>query len=142
MTSFYIAQILFAPFNARIKNFFGARNTIVISFFFMTLSSLGLGLISHLNDPFVFKYTALCLQFVQGLSDVLLQITCYTIITSVFKDNITKYIVYIEIVVNMGLGIGPSIGSAVYGNLHFAGTMYLFAFFDFIGMIICIVFIP
>jgi hypothetical protein len=42
----------------------------------------------------------------------------------------------------MGLGIGPSIGSAVYGTLHFAGTMYLFAFFDFIGMIICIFCIP
>jgi MFS family permease len=133
---------LFAPFNARIKNYLGAKNTIVISFFFITISSFGFGLISHLNDPFIFKYTALFLQFIQGLSDVLLQITCYTIITSVFRDDITQYIVYIEIVVYMGLGIGPSIGSSVYSNLHFEGTMYLFAFFDLIGMIICILCIP
>ena len=54
----------------------------------------------------------------------------------------TRYIVYIEIVVSVGLGIGPSIGSAVYGHFKYAWTMYLFGFIDMIGMFICIFCIP
>jgi hypothetical protein len=42
----------------------------------------------------------------------------------------------------MGLGIGPSIGSAMFSYLEYAGTMYLFGFFDLIGMLICIFCIP
>lgn len=46
----------------------------------------------------------------------MLQITCYTVITTVFSDNVMKYISYIEIVVGAGLAMGPAIG-AVFDNL-------------------------
>jgi hypothetical protein len=34
-----------------------------------------------------------------------------------FSEDVMKYIAYIEIVVGLGLGIGPTLGSAVYGPL-------------------------
>jgi MFS family permease len=83
----------------------------------MTTSTFGLGLIGLYDDPILFKYTAIVLRFFQGTGDTLLQITCYSIITNVFSDDIMKYITYIEITVGVGLGLGPSLGSAVYGTL-------------------------
>lgn len=53
-----------------------------------------------------------------------------------------KYITYIEIVVGVGLGLGPAIGSFVYGSLQYSGTMYLFGFINFFGMFICFSCIP
>jgi hypothetical protein len=46
-----------------------------------------------------------------------LQITCYSIITSVFKDELIKFIIYIEITAGLGLTLGPAIGSLIFGTL-------------------------
>jgi MFS family permease len=80
----------------------------------LTSTTIGLGLISMLGDSTTFFMLASILRFLQGTGDVLLQITCYSVITSMFKDDISKYIVYIEIAAGIGLGLGPSIGSLVY----------------------------
>jgi len=73
-----------------------------------------------------------------------LQITCYSIITSVFKDDLIKYITYIEIIAGLGLTLGPCIGSLIYGTFHFGFeyTMYAFGIINAIGMVICMLLIP
>jgi MFS family permease len=53
-----------------------------------------------------------------------------------------KYISYIEIVVGMGLALGPCIGSVFYSQLRYAWTMYMFGFFNAAAMILCYWFIP
>ena len=83
----------------------------------MTTTTFGLGLISKIDTPNTFKYSAVVLRFFQGQGDVLLQVTCYSVITNMFSEDVMKYIAYIEIVVGLGLGIGPTLGSAVYGSL-------------------------
>lgn len=83
----------------------------------MTTTTFGLGLISMIDSPNAFKYSAVVLRFFQGQGDVLLQVTCYSVITNMFSEDVMKYIAYIEIVVGLGLGIGPTLGSAVYGTL-------------------------
>ena len=50
---------------------------------------------------------------------MLLQITCYSVVTSTFSNDIVRYIGYIEIAAGVGLGLGPSIGSVVFGLLGF-----------------------
>lgn len=47
---FSVAQIVFAPFNSIIKNFFGSKNTILIGFFMMTITTFGLGWISMIEN--------------------------------------------------------------------------------------------
>ena len=63
LSIFSVAQIVFAPFNAMIKNYFGSKNTILFGFSLMTLTTFGLGAIANLSDTDAFKYTGLALRF-------------------------------------------------------------------------------
>ena len=49
---------------------------------------------------------------------------------------------YIEIFVGIGLGAGPFIGSAVYGFIGYANTMYLFGALNAIAMGFCMYALP
>jgi len=76
------------------------------------------------------------------LGNIIIEITCFSIGTFIYRDNVTWVVRYAEMLVGFGLGIGPIIGSAVYEYLSYEGTMYLFAFFDIVALIICFIFIP
>lgn len=108
----------------------------------LTATTFGLGIISHIDDPYTFKITGMVLRFIQGQGDVLLQITSYTIITSVYKEDQLKYIGYIEVVVGLGLAMGPTIGATVYSTLDYSGTMYLFGMLNLLTTLICFWVIP
>jgi len=97
---------------------------------------------NYIDNANTFKYVGIAIRFFMGQGDILLQITCYTVITSVFSDNVMKYISYIELVVGMGLALGPAIGSVVYGVLNYDGTMYFFGGLNTIAMLCCYFFIP
>lgn len=142
IAAFSVAQIVFAPFNSIIKNFFGSKNTIIFGFFLMTITTFGLGWISMISNSQTFKYVAVVVRFFQGQGDIMLQITSYTIITTIYSDNIMKYISYIEITVGMGLGLGPAIGSVIDGQVGYAWTMYIFGILNAVAMIICFFFLP
>ena len=114
---FSIAQVIFAPFNSVIKNKLGAKNAVLVGFGLLTISTFGLGAISNFTDPHLFKYFAVGLRFIQGQGDIMLQITCYTLITQMYVEDIMNMIRYIEICVGLGLGLGPFVGSLVYKDL-------------------------
>lgn len=114
----------------------------MIGFILVSVSTAGLGLISNIKSPKSFKYAAIVLRFFQGQGDVLLQITCYSVVTSTFSNDIVRYIGYIEIAAGIGLGLGPSIGSIVFGLTDFQWTMYFFAGLNVFALIICYLFIP
>lgn len=139
---FSVAQIVFAPFNSLIKNALGAKNTIILGFFLLTLTTFALGVVSLISNATIFKYVAVVVRFFQGLGDILLQVTSYTVITQIFSDEVMKYISYIEIVVGVGLGLGPAIGSIVYAQVQYAWTMYFFGVLNLGGLISCVFLIP
>ena len=120
-----------------IKNAIGSKNTIVIGFFFLTITTFALGWIAVIKNAEMFKYVAVVVRFFQGLGDILLQVTSYTVITTVFSDNVMKYISYIEITVGLGLGLGPALGSVIDTQVGYEWTMYIFGFLNLIGMILC-----
>lgn len=72
LSVFSVAQIIFAPFNAMIKNKLGSKNAIVIGFGILTITTYGLGAVSYVTDPHMFKWIAVVLRFFQGQGDVLL----------------------------------------------------------------------
>ena len=137
-----MAQIVFAPFNSIIKNALGSKNTIVIGFFLLTITTFALGWIAAISNAQTFKYVAVVVRFFQGLGDILLQVTSYTVITTVFSDDVMKYISYIEITVGLGLGLGPALGSVICTQVGYQWTMYIFGFLNLVGMIICQFYIP
>ena len=49
--------------------------------------------------------------------NIIKSITCYSIITTVFKDELIKFITYIEITAGLGLTLGPALGSLIFGTL-------------------------
>ena len=83
---FSVAQVVFAPFNALIKNYLGSKNTIIVGFVLMTSTTYGLGALKHITDASTFTNVGILLRFFQGQGDILLQITCYTVITNVFSE--------------------------------------------------------
>lgn len=55
-----------------IKNAIGSKNTILIGFFLLTITTFALGWISVIKDAQIFKYVAVVVRFFQGLGDILL----------------------------------------------------------------------
>jgi MFS family permease len=47
---FSIASIIFAPFNSFIKNKIGSKNSIILGFIMMGITTFGLGLITWINS--------------------------------------------------------------------------------------------
>ena len=92
LSIFSVAQIVFAPFNAWIKNKMGAKNTLLIGFVMITVTTFGLGLLSLIKNSQSFLIVALILRFFQGQGDVFLQFVGYSIICTVFADDIMKHI--------------------------------------------------
>jgi MFS family permease len=85
----------------------------------------------------MFYKAGLILRTVQGQGDILLQFTAYAIITSVFSDNIIKYIGYVEIIAGVGLSIGPLLGGFIYKDLDYQGTMFFFGTLNLFVLILC-----
>lgn len=139
---FSIAQILFSPLNTYIKNWMGAKNTMIFGFALMTAMSFGLGLIAEIKNPWTFFLIAVFLRFFQGMGDAVLQITAYSMITALYQDQMMKYIGYIEIAIGIGLGMGPTVGSVVYSYVNYDGTMYFFGVINLVGVLICFLLIP
>ena len=133
---------MFAPFNAWIKNKMGAKNTLLIGFVMITVTTFGLGLLSMIKNSQSFLIVALILRFFQGQGDVFLQFVGYSIICTVFADDIMKHIAYIEIAVGLGLGVGPLIGGWLYHAAGYEITMFVFGGFNLVTMIYCWINIP
>lgn len=139
---FSVAQIVFAPFNAVIKNRLGSKNAIILGFLFLSGTTFGIGLLADMPVADEFKYTGMALRFFQGAGDILLQITIYTVVSEVFSDNLTAAITKIEITVGLGLGLGPFIGGVVYNKLGFKGTMFMFGGLNSFALVMCFVCMP
>ena len=56
---------------------------------------------------------------------------------NIFSDRIEEIIRFIEIYAGLGVGLGPFIGSFVYGYVGYEYTMYVFGLFNLVILIIC-----
>lgn len=117
---------MLAPFTSSLKNFFGTKNAIIGALFVEALCIVLIGVVSTVNDPATFKWFAIILRFAEGLADMLLQVSSYTTITYVFQEEVMKYCAITEIFLALGLQFGPFIGEAIYAQLHFRLSLYVF----------------
>ena len=85
---------------------------------------------------------AVVLRFFQGQGNVLLQITCYTVITNIYSGDIMNCIGYLEIAVGVDLGAGPTLGSLFNSKCSYAVTMYVFGVLNLVALFICGFMIP
>ena len=61
---------------------------------------------------------------------------------NIFSDQIEDVIRYIEIFCGVGIGLGPFIGSLVYGFIGYEYTMYIFGTFNVAALILCYFSLP
>lgn len=123
---FSAAQLMLAPYTSSLKNFFGTKSSIIGALFVEAMCIVLIGAVSTVNDPFAFKWFAIMLRFVEGLADMLLQVSSYTTITYVFQENVMKYCAITEIFLALGLQFGPFIGEAIYSKLEFRDSLFVF----------------
>lgn len=85
------------------------------------------------------------MRFLQGVGDNLLGITCFCIVTQIFRDEMMLYVGYAEVAINIGLGIGPILGQATYDIFQthrFEKTMYVFAVINLAMVGLCYFLFP
>tara|TARA_B110000285_G_C15026383_1_gene564388 strand:+ start:46 stop:330 length:285 start_codon:yes stop_codon:yes gene_type:complete len=58
-----VGQVVFSPFNSKLKNKIGAKNQILIGLFLVGITSLVLGLLSLVEDGTNFYIAAMFLRF-------------------------------------------------------------------------------
>ena len=71
-----------------------------------------------------------------------MQFTAYAMITSVFKDNLMKYIGYVEITAGLGLSAGPLLGGLLFTDLDYTGTLFFFGAINLFVLLLCQYLIP
>lgn len=96
--------------NAYIKNYLGAKNTVMIGFALLAFNSIGLGLITHVSHANAYVWLSCLMRFMQGFGDNMINITGFCILTQVFRDEMMLYIGYAELAIGLGLGMGPMLG--------------------------------
>lgn len=114
----------------------------MLGFVMMTLSTFALGWIAMIENSRTFQYIAMVTRFFQGLGDIMLQITCYNVMTTVFYDDVLRQISYIELIVGLGLGLGPTIGSILFTALGYEWTMYTFGFINTAALFVVYILLP
>lgn len=119
---FHLSQILWSFWNASLRNKIGSKNLILLGLFLLMISALCLGLIALSKDGSQFVTFALIARFVMGVGDMMIQMTCYCIVTSIFNDEMLKHIGFLEISSAIGRSIGPFLGGFIIDGMGYAAT--------------------
>lgn len=72
-----------------------------------------IGAIAKIDDATTFKWIAIAIRFVQGLGDMVMQVSCFATVTYTFSENVIKYAAMVEVSIGLGLAIGPAFGNVV-----------------------------
>jgi predicted MFS family arabinose efflux permease len=72
----------------------------------------------------------------------MIQITCYSIITQMFADDIMKYLSYLEICAGFGGTIGNLLAGILYEKIDYMYTMVVFWAIMFLAYLVSLALIP
>lgn len=120
----------------------GTKNAIIYGFIVEALCIALIGAAGYLNDADTFKWIAIGLRFIQGLGDMMMQVSAFSLVTYTFSDNVIKYCAMVEISIGVGQAIGPFLGNGINKALKFTNTMYFFAALCVINIILDIILLP
>ncbi|CAI2366897.1 unnamed protein product [Moneuplotes crassus] len=81
--------------------------------------------ISYLEVPSLVVFFCLVSRFVQGFTSSMIQTTCYSIISVIYKEKKQQYMGYYEGSQGFGWAIGPAIGAILYSLFGFHWTFYI-----------------
>lgn len=109
----------------------------------LILSNLGLGALFYFetDEWKTFYFVSIATRFVQGFADSLTMSVIFALISNNYVEDRSKYISYVKAAGGLGLMLGPSMGSTIYGYLGYARTFYFFSVLLVLGLFLSIFFV-
>jgi MFS family permease len=151
MISFEIVGVIGSSFVGLYLEKFGRKNFIIAGYVIIVIFSVLLAL-TELFPPshktgmeymgYLYFGTCVIARCGQGLGNICIHVTCYSILTSVFSDNREKYIGYGEAATGFGLMLGPVLGGILNSTIGYMGAFLVFAGMLFVFGVLAFVFIP
>ena len=77
----------------------------------------------------------------QGFADSLTMSVIFALISNNYSEDRSKYLAYVKAAGGLGLMLGPSMGSTIYGYLGYAKTFYFFSILLNLGLILSMIFV-
>ena len=136
MISFEIVGLIAAPFVGSYLEKYGRKNFIIAGYIIIVIFSVLLAFTEFFpasNEEGMeymgYLYFATCIlaRCGQGLGNICIHVTCYSILTSVFSDDREKYIGYGEAATGFGLMLGPVLGGIFNSTIGYMGAFLVFA---------------
>ena len=144
MSAFQFAGVICTPIHAITIGIMGRKNAMLYGTWCMLAANTGLGMLALIpyDNWGWFYFFSLIIRFLQGYGDTLATTTALSLISTNFSEDKTKYIGFMEAAGGLGLMIGPSFGSFLYGYLDYAWTFYILSIFIGINLVILVLYIP
>eukprot|EP00347_Sterkiella_histriomuscorum_P011555 403372011 len=127
MIALEIASFLLSPVVGIFLERIGRKNSIISGFVVMTISTIGLGLTQHIEDDWWYLAICIIVRFLQGLGDIQVQTSCYSVLTSMFPENREKYLGMGEAAAGIGLMVGPVLGGILNTVLGYRDCFFVFS---------------
>ncbi|CAI2370229.1 unnamed protein product [Moneuplotes crassus] len=122
---FSAASMIGSLLVGKIMIVFGRKIILLLGIFIMGLCMALFSTISYLDDPSLVVFFCLVSRFVQGFTSSMIQTTCYSIISVIYKEKKQQYMGYYEGSQGFGWAIGPAIGAILYSLFGFHWTFYI-----------------
>lgn len=144
MSAFQFAGVICTPIHAITIGKMGRKNAMIVGTGCMLIANTGLGMLALIPNghPYWFFCVSLIIRFLQGYGDTLATTTALSLITTNYTEDKQKYISFMEAAGGLGLMVGPSIGSFLYGFCDYAWTFYTLSIFIAANLAVSIIFIP
>ena len=107
----------------------GRKRAIVVGFLVEFAACIGLGLAARIPDYNASVFTAyvILMRAIQGFGESLQNTACFSVINLIFSEERIEKLAQTEAAFGLGMMIGPSIGSFVFGAVGYEYTFYFFA---------------
>lgn len=99
-------------------------------------------MISHFESASAFLWVSIALRFTQGLFDCVMEVTCSSMVTYTFQENIMKYNSITQIAMGIGCAGGPGLASFIFSKVGYEKTFYIFATFQMVNVVVDFFFLP
>ncbi len=127
MVSFEVIGLIAAPFVGSFLERLGRKNFIVTGYIIIVISSCLLALTALIEDSIAYFSVCIVARLGQGLGNICIHVTCYSILTSIFSEDREKYIGYGEAATGLGLALGPVLGGILNNAIKYLGAFMVFA---------------
>ena len=138
-----MSGVLTTPLIPVMINKLGRKCSLIIGFSLLIISNSGLGALSYF-EPGQWKSfyaVSIATRFLQGFADSLTMSVIFALVSNNYVEDRSRYISYVKAAGGLGLMLGPSMGSTIYGYLGYARTFYFFSLLLVLGLILSAIFV-